>query len=670
MILFWKILYLTKIYEMRDRRYWVMDYETIVNCFVAVFIDLNSSSLKTFVINRNVNDLPKLLKFFKENIENNDWHFGYNNLAFDAQLTEFILQNQRELLELDTDDLTATLSNYANYVIERSSAGEFLDYPEFKLSIRCVDIFKLNHWDNAAKRSSLKWIQYSMDWFNVEEMPHHHSEPVLTDSQLEDIVNYCINDVKSTKNIFLTTDQKGERVMISQINLRAKLSAEYEVNLFSASEPRISKEIFLYFLSKKLNIPKKEIRNLRTFRDNVNIKNIILPSISFETPEFNSVHHWFKNLIVNTKINNDVVEKGPKYSMIHKGVKTDYGLGGLHGCIKSGIYESTDERIILSADVTSFYPNLAIRNRWSPAHLNQDDFCKLYEWFFEERKKYSKKDPLNYLFKIILNSTYGLSKEQNSFLYDPELTFKITVNGQLQLSMLYEMISTRIPNSQPLMQNTDGLEFMIDKKDESLFYDICKEWEILTNLQLETVEYSKMIIGDVNNYIAVYKNGETKCKGRFEFENLPYHKNKSFLVIPKAIYAYFIHGIDPADYLKSNTEIFDYCAGAKLKGNWFFEKRYVKDGVFHNERLQKLIRYYISNKGVKLIKCNPDGREIQLESGSILQTIFNKSEMKSWEDYDINKSYYLKKIYSEIEKIEKTASILPNSVINSQLTLF
>ncbi len=282
MILFWKILYLTKIYEMRDRRYWVMDYETIVNCFVAVFIDLNSSSLKTFVINRNVNDLPKLLKFFKENIENNDWHFGYNNLAFDAQLTEFILQNQRELLELDTDDLTATLSNYANYVIERSSAGEFLDYPEFKLSIRCVDIFKLNHWDNAAKRSSLKWIQYSMDWFNVEEMPHHHSEPVLTDSQLEDIVNYCINDVKSTKNIFLTTDQKGERVMISQINLRAKLSAEYEVNLFSASEPRISKEIFLYFLSKKLNIPKKEIRNLRTFRDNVNIKNIILPSISFE----------------------------------------------------------------------------------------------------------------------------------------------------------------------------------------------------------------------------------------------------------------------------------------------------------------------------------------------------------------------------------------------------
>lgn len=655
---------------MRDKKYWVMDYETIVNCFVAVFIDLNSSVCKKFIINRDTNDLQKLLKFFKENIDYGDWHFGYNNLAFDAQITEFILQNQKELLELDSSDLTATISSYAKYVIERSQAGEFLDYPEFKLSIRCVDIFKLNHWDNAAKRSSLKWIQYSMDWFNVEEMPHHHSEPVLTDSQLESVVNYCINDVKSTKSIFLSTNDKGERVMISQINLRAKLSATYEVNLFSASEPRISKEIFLYFLSKKLNKSKKEIRSLRTFRDFVTIRNIILPNINFSNPEFIAVHNWFKNLIVNTKINNDVTEKGPKYSMMHKGVKTDYGLGGLHGCIKPGIYESTEDRLILSADVTSFYPNLAIRNRWSPAHLNQDDFCELYEWFFEERKKYSKKDPLNYLFKIILNSTYGLSKEVNSFLYDPELTFKITVNGQLQLSMLYEMISTRIPNSQPLMQNTDGLEFFIDKKDEELFYQICKEWEILTNLQLETVEYSKMIIGDVNNYIAVYKNGETKCKGRFEFDNLPYHKNKSFLVIPKAIYEYFINNVNPVDYLKTNRNIFDYCAGAKLKGDWYFEKRYVENGVYHSERLQKLIRYFVSNKGVKLIKCNPDGREIQLESGSFLQSIFNKSETKSWEDYDINENYYLKRIYSEIEKIENTSKVLPDSKINTQLTLF
>ena len=577
------------------------------------------------------------------------------------------------MVALDADEISASIAQYASSVINKSIKGEWLDYPEFKLSIKCIDIFKLNHWDNAAKRSSLKWIQFSMDWYNVEEMPHHHTEPVLTNKQLESVVNYCINDVKSTKQIFLQRNSKGERVMAAQINLRAELSKTYGVSLYSASEPRISKEIFLFFLSNKLGKSKKEIRDMRTYRNFVNIRDIILPMVEFNTPEFKGVHNWFKNLVVDTKLydNTDDKIKGPKYTMMYKGVKTDFGLGGLHGCIKPGIYKSGNGKIILSADVTSFYPNLAIRNQWGPAQFPKKDFCELYEWFFEERKKYDKKNPLNYLFKIILNSTYGLSKERNSFLYDPELTFRITVNGQLQLSMLYEMIAARIPGSQPLMQNTDGLEFLIDDHYEELFFDICTEWELMTNLQLETVKYDKMIIGDVNNYIAVYDNGEVKCKGRFEFKELPYHKNKSFLIIPKALYAYFIDNIDPKDFIKANRDIFDYCAGAKLKGDWFFEKRGVVNGEYESERLQKLVRYYISNVGVKLIKCNPDGREIQLESGKHLQTIFNRYEEKPWDEYGVEDSYYLDKIYEEIHKIERLSTVLPSDgSYGQQLELF
>jgi hypothetical protein len=655
----------------RNKKFWIMDYETIINCFVAVFTGYSSSETRIFVVNRDRNDLPQFLDFLDDNIEFKDWHFGYNNIAFDSQITEFILENREDLSYLSADDFTATIAQYAASVIAKSNRGEWLDYPEFRLSIPCVDIFKLNHWDSTAKRCSLKWIQFSMDWFSVEEMPHHYTQPVLSDETLDSIVRYCINDVRSTKQIFILRNPKGEQVMASQINLRAQLSADYKLNLYSASEPRISKEMFLHFLSEKLNKDKKEIRVMKTERDNVVVRNIILPTIEFQTPEFNGVFNWFKSQIVNTMIDIDQTEtKGPKYRMMYKGVPTDYGLGGLHGCIKAGIYSAGNGKKILSADVTSFYPNLAIKNGWSPAHIPKKDFCELYEWFFEERKKYPKSSPLNYLFKIILNSTYGLSKNKYSFLYDPEFTFRITINGQLQLSMLYEMIATRIPNAQPLMQNTDGLEFLVDEQDEKLFYEICKEWEDLTSLQLETVEYDKMIIGDVNNYIAVYTDGKTKCKGRFEFEELALHKNKSHLIIPKALYAYFIFGKDPKDFLEENRNIFDYCAGAKLKGNWFFEKRSVVNSKYETEKLQKLVRYYISNAGVKLIKCNPDGREIQLESGKHMQTIFNMFEDKKWEDYDVNDKYYLDKIYDEIQKIEKSSIVLPQDNINQQLSLF
>jgi hypothetical protein len=192
----------------------------------------------------------------------------------------------------------------------------------------------------------------------------------------------------------------------------------------------------------------------------------------------------------------------------------------------------------------------------------------------------------------------------------------------------------------------------------------------MTKLQLETVEYQKMIIGDVNNYIAIDTSGKTKCKGRFEFEELPLHKNKSMLIIPKAWYAYFVHGTDPVEFLKANRNIYDYCAGAKLKGDWYFIKRSMEEGFFVEEKLQKLVRYYISNKGCKIIKCNPDGREIQLESGKSLQTIFNKHEEKSWSEHNVNEAFYLEKIYEEIRKIEKLSSVLPRDQQYIQLTFF
>jgi hypothetical protein len=179
-----------------------------------------------------------------------------------------------------------------------------------------------------------------------------------------------------------------------------------------------------------------------------------------------------------------------------------------------------------------------------------------------------------------------------------------------------------------------------------------------------------MIIGDVNNYIAVYKDGKTKCKGRFEFDELALHKNKSLLIVPKAWYAYFVHGKDPAEFLKENRNIYDYCVGAKLRGDWYFEERGFKDGAYVTTKLQKLVRYYISENGIKIIKCNPDGREIQLESGKALQTIFNKFEDKPWEEYRVDEKFYLDKIYEEIKKIEKTSQVLPQHMQLTQLSLF
>jgi hypothetical protein len=689
-----------------NRGHWVMDYETLVNCFIGVFVHYKDSSIHhTFVIHGERNDFQQLAAFLQSNVDQFEFHVSYNGLEFDAQISQYILQNRVRLGKLSTPALVTDLYKFAQSVIDAKNQQGFLPYSPRQIKIPQIDLFKMNHWDNKAKMSSLKWIQYSMDWENVEEMPHPHYEPVQDDKTLQDVIIYCFNDVLSTKKILIHSKE--------QIQLRQDLTKEYGINLYSASEPRISKELFLHFLEQKTDIPKSELKTLRTHRRYIVLADCILPYIQFKTPEFQAVLDYFtKTVITSTK---DKL----KHTMVHRGVQTDYGLGGIHGAAREGVYEAKPGWTIMTSDVVSFYPNLAIKNKFAPEHLPKEEFCELYEWIFEERKKIPKSNPKNYVFKIILNSTYGLTGDENSFLYDPRMTMQITINGQLLLSMLYEMISEQIPSAIPLMQNTDGLETMLPTADVEKYMDVCARWERLTQLSLEHDQYSKMIIRDVNNYIAVGTNGKVKCKGAFEWEDLDkkkvavFHKNKSFLIIPKAIYAYFVHGTKPEDFLAQNTNILDYCAGVKAKGAWSIYnlevvqevldeyKTYTKEqkiaylkangwreswapenwvrvdaknqeantgrstdeaffssvnkqGVFKRTKLQKIVRYFISNNGVKMVKSHTDGREIQVEAGQWLQTVVNKLDPeRPFSSYDINKEYYLQEIYKQIEQIQQ-----------------
>ena len=624
------------------RTHWVMDYETLLNCFIAVFEDIKSEDREIFVIHKERNDCLEFITFLERNILLEEWHVSFNGIGFDAQVTEHILENKEQLLEMSGEEVAVFIYATAQDTIQRQSEGEWAVFAPWNLQIKQVDVFKLNHWDNAAKRTSLKWAQFSMDWQNIQDMPIHHSTEIKTLKQIDDIIEYCINDVASTKAIMYRSKK--------EIALRQQLTKEYNIDLFSASEPRIAKELFAMFLSKKTGIKKYDLKKMRTHRSKLIVNDLLLPYIKFETATFQRLVNKFRDL----ELDPYDLKGSFKYSVRYKGITTHFGLGGVHGARKD-IYTSNDEFVIMSSDVTSFYPNLAIRNKWSPLHLPKEEFCDQYEWFFDERKKIPKSDPRNYVYKIVLNSTYGLSNDENSFLYDPELTMRITLNGQLSLMMLYEMICEGIPNAVPLMQNTDGLETRIPRKYVDKYMEICKQWEDITNLQLEHDTYQKVVLADVNNYIATTEgeNFKTKCKGRFVFEDLPLHKNKSFLCVRKAMHDYFIYGKDPEQTIKENTNIFDFCGGVKAKGEWKFFEEHIVNGEHKRDPLQKTVRYYISNGGSKTVKVHSiDGRVAQVEAGKWLQTMFIDYIEKPFEEYDINYDFYIKKAKKEIEALE------------------
>lgn len=650
------------------KKHWVHDYETLRDCFVAVFEEYKTEERRIFVICRFRNDLPRLLKFLQQNVDNKEWHISFNGLKFDAQITEFIIRFHKTLLKLTGDRVAHRIYEKAQDCIARSNMNEWQEYGEQNMAIKQIDIFSLNHWDSPAKSASLKWVQFTTDWHNIQDMPIDHTASITTEDELRTVVRYCINDVSATKYIAMEKCKK-------LIELRGTLTQKFGVRLYSASEPKISKELFLLFLSTKLDIPKKRLRKMRTKRKFIHVQNILLPYLQFKTPAFQKMHQSFKNLIINAHKTKDAFE----YILDYRGVKTKLALGGIHGA-KKGVFKSGNGMIIMSSDVVSYYPNLAIRNKWAPAHLPQKEFCEQYEWFFDERRKIPKKDPMNYIYKIVLNATFGLSIDTHSLLYDPQFGMQITINGQLTLMLLYEMLTESVPGCVPLMQNTDGLEMMIPEQFKDKYLEVCKEWEKITQLELEHDQYDKLIIPDVNNYVGVFKMKEvtrqefddaveenphniykvedgkyfmskTKTKGRFDFVDLALHKNKSYLAIRKALFYYFVHGTHPADYLKTNQNIFDYCAGKRATGQWRFIETYMKNGELHEIPIQKTLRFYCSKTGSKIIKFNSgDARRLHIEKAG-QQTVFNTYEDKPWADYNVDLTFYIRKINKEIEKL-------------------
>ena len=195
-----------------------------------------------------------------------------------------------------------------------------------------------------------------------------------------------------------------------------------------------------------------EVKEQRTNRAFINLGDIIFDYIQFDSTDFNKLLDKYKQkVIVETK---GAVEE----SVIHKGFKYDFGSGGIHGAIKSGVYKSDSEYIIKSCDVASLYPSLAVVNRLYPEHLGES-FCTVYKRILDLRvlAKSNGDSVMSDGFKLALNSVYGKSNDVNSFLYDPKYTMSITINGQLLLTMLAESLY-KIPDSTMIMINTDGIE--------------------------------------------------------------------------------------------------------------------------------------------------------------------------------------------------------------------
>jgi hypothetical protein len=693
----------------QEKTFIIYDIETFKKFFCVVF--KYQGRYLTFEISERKDQEIELKAFLRKGIKNGWYFVGFNNIRFDAQVLQWILDKGHKVLQgMSGDKKAKEIHAFAQEVIIKTSMKQFPPYPEYKLDNKQIDLFLQNHYNNKARSTSLKWLEYSMNWKKVQDLPHKHDDETLGVDTFDPIIEYCINDVDATDEFF------GRCGKLLELRF-AQQEANPDLNVLNKSDSSIGEMLFLDMMAKKLNIPKKELKEKQTLHSSIKLAETIVPYVNFKTEEFKSVLEYFKNAEI-TQTN-----EAFKHKIMFQGIKYVYGTGGLHASWDNRVFKEDETHMILDLDVSSYYPNLSIKNKFFPKHLSLP-FCELYEEKYNERQQIPKSNPQNKSLKLLLNSVYGKSGDIYSFLYDKFFQMCITVNGQLLLTMLAERLSF-IEGITIIQCNTDGVTVKMPRNKKREVYNVWKWFEDLTQLKLEHAVYRKMVIRDVNNYLAVFNDGKIKLKGAFEID-VDYHKNRSQRIVPIAVRRYFVHGVPVEDTITQhlihkknygkpdkggieNQGIFDFCLGKKILSNqnysleekihvvrpehetkeeqreflenndWFEHSRnkWRKHGKEYSETGgrgftdayrrcmaevypeydivekidDKVLRFFVSTNGHYLNKNYSDGRKEVTVGGNKVTKFMDYYES---DDYNIDYDYYIKEAYKIIHEVDGT----------------
>jgi hypothetical protein len=610
---------------------------------------------------------------------------GFNIQNFDYPLYHYFILNHANFSK--TRLFVAELKNKANNLIDNINNNRGHVNVIYSPVRKYIDIFKIRHYDNKAKMTSLKTLGFNLRMENVQELPIEHTK-LLTENEMNIVCDYLVND--------LNTTEKAYEATLEDIELRNGLSSMFGFDMTNMNDAKIGQEIFVSIIKKRLG---NDFVIGKTIREYIDLKDVIFDYIKFESKEFNAILNYLKNKRIHdtknalTLIPFEELESVLPYmeiitkkklqknlNVVYKGFRYDFGVGGIHGSIKPGVYCEDDKYYIEDIDVTSYYPKLGIENELKPEHLGEL-FGEIYENIFNKRQEYPKKSPPNIGLKLALNGVYGKSNSIHSPFFDPKYTMAITINGQLLLCMLAEKIVDEIENVTVLQINTDGLTVRLKRKDADKLSEIKKRWEKFTRLNLENNFYSKMIIRDVNNYSAIDLKGNIKRKGgafmyKVSPSELELHKNHSMLVVPKAIEKYFYEGISVEEFITNHNDVYDFFKRVKLPKSYrlsmcelVLEKKEtftktgkskikVTESVKEIYSLQNLTRYYVANKGYTITKIMPPLADKTENRISIVEKNYlckdcndlRKVDLKKLKE-NINFDYYIQKAYKVINAI-------------------
>ena len=491
------------------------DFEVFEYDWLVVLLDSKTKSEKVIVNNKE-----ELEKFYQEN--KFDIWVGFNNKSYDQYILKGILSGFNP----------KKISDYI--IIDGKQGWRFSSLFSRLYTIQYDLMNSLNKGLKTYEGFQGKNIKESDVSFNIPRK--------LTKEEIEETIKYCRTDVINTYELFFKTlddfNAHMDLVKMAGGNLKylSKTKTQLSSIILEAETIERNDEFDLY-------LP-----------DNLKIK------------KYKNVVDWYKSensrrYYKNTRTKQGKIKKSKnEFETLVANVVHIFGWGGVHGAKKK--YHSKGYFIL--ADVSSLYPSLMIvYNLLSRSCSNVGK--KKYEEIYHNRLKLKaegkKKEqaPL----KLVLNSTYGASKDKYNQLLDPRNANLVCMFGQLFLLDLIEQLEDYV---EIIQSNTDGVLFKLDPKDFDVVDDICYEWEQRTGLNLEFDQYKEVFQKDVNNYLLVSVDGDVKAKGAYVKEL--YDLDYDLPILNKAIRAYMVDKIPVEETILSCNNLYDFQMVTKLSSKY------------------------------------------------------------------------------------------------------
>lgn len=317
--------------KIRNKTAYIYDIEVFKNVFHCTLLNTETEELIKFECSIRKNNIEEMCKFF---LQPDICLVGYNNIHYDNPIINYCIEFFSNS-NYSYEKICKSIFNLSSVITKEKDNIEKWKKWKYANNFYTLDLLTMLY--SQALRVSLKEMQVTMMYKNVQEFNCDWELPLAT-TEIDSMIEYNINDVMSTYELFKRCEK--------DIKLRIDIENLYNINCLSKDGVNIGMQILAEEYMRKTGIQWKLLKDLRSPADTINLNEIILPFIKFDTKILKDLLTEMKALTVSPG------RKGYEKQFYLNDRIISVGVGGIHSINKPEIIKPTEDEILVDLDVS------------------------------------------------------------------------------------------------------------------------------------------------------------------------------------------------------------------------------------------------------------------------------------------------------------------------------